>query len=108
MGIVVSCNDGTWVQGLLLAVRQQLPFSITHSIVDGDNCVIWLTLRSSSSHGQKVTVAVCYVPPDSHHSAQLQRRSAQARFVSLTGQLRAAQTQGHVLLAGDFNARVGN
>ena len=55
-----------------------------------------------------MTVAVWYVPPDSYHSTQLQRQSPQVRFAAFTDQLRVAATQGHVLLAGDFNARVGS
>ncbi|DBB09433.1 TPA: hypothetical protein ACH3X3_008001 [Trebouxia sp. C0006] len=50
---------------------------------------------------------VCYIPPDSHHSVQLSQRSAQVRFESLAAHIAQLNLEGHVLLAGDLNARVG-
>ena len=105
---IPASTHGRRGEGLLLAVSRQLPFAVTHTRTDQDSCVIWLSLRSSAAHRQNITIAVCYVPPDSQHSAQLQGRSAQARFTSLTDQLITAAAQGHVLLAGDLNARVGS
>ena len=105
---IPAFTDGKRGEGLLLAIKRQLPYSITHISIDHDNCTIWLDLCSTSDRGRKVMLAVCYIPPDSHHSVQLQRTSAPTRFASWTDQLRLAAAQGHVLLAGDFNARVGN
>ncbi len=94
-------------EGVLLAVRQQLPFSISHSQADHASSTIWLTLKPSQSQQPPLILAVCYIPPDSHHSAQPGRRSAQVRFESLAAQIAQFSSEGHVLLAGDLNARIG-
>ncbi len=95
-------------EGLLLAVRQQLPFSITHYDADQANCVIWLTLRPSHTNQHATTIGVCYVPPETTLASQPDGRSAQLRFQALTERLLVATAQGHAVLAGDFNARVGS
>ena len=51
---------------------------------------------------------MCYVPPETTIAAQTGGRSAQLRFQALTDRLMVANTQGHAMLAGDFNARVGS
>ena len=95
-------------EGLLLAVRRQLPFSVTHWDTDQDYGVSWLTLRPSHTRHHTTTIGVCYTPPESSFSAQQGDRLAQAHFQALTQRLMSATLQGHALLAGDFNARVGN
>ena len=94
-------------EGVLLAVRQQLPFSVSHWQTDEENSTIWLTLKPAQSRQQPLTVGVCYIPPESHRSAQLSRRSAQVRSESLAAHIAQLSSGGHVLLAGDCNARVG-
>ncbi|DBA96046.1 TPA: hypothetical protein ACH3X1_001546 [Trebouxia sp. C0004] len=94
-------------EGVLLAVRQQLPFSISQWQTDQANSTIWLTLRPSHSQQRPLVLGVCYIPPDSHHSVQLSQRSAQVRFESLAARIAQLSSEGHVLLAGDLNARVG-
>ncbi|DBA87910.1 TPA: hypothetical protein ACH3X1_004898 [Trebouxia sp. C0004] len=44
---------------------------------------------------------------NSHHSVQLSQRSAQVSFESLAARIAQLSSEGHVLLAGDLNARVG-
>ena len=51
---------------------------------------------------------MCYVPPETTLASQPDGRSAQLRFQALTGRLPVATAQGHAVLAGDFNARVGS
>ena len=94
-------------EGVLLAVRQQLPFSISHWQTDQANNTIWLTLKPSQSQQRPLVLGVSYIPPDSHHSVQLSHRSAQVRFESLAARIAQLSSEEHVLLAGDFNARVG-
>ena len=94
-------------EGVLLAVRQQLPFSISHWQIDQAKNTIWLTLKPSQSQQRSLVLGVSYIPPDSHHSVQLSRRSARVRFESLAARIAQLSSEGHVLLAGDFNARVG-
>ncbi|DBA77773.1 TPA: hypothetical protein ACH3X1_009233 [Trebouxia sp. C0004] len=43
---------------------------------------------------------------ESHHSVQLSQWSAQVRFESLAARIAQLSSEGHVLLAGDLNARV--
>ena len=51
---------------------------------------------------------MCYVPPETTFASQPDGRSAQLRFQALTERLLVATAQGHAVLAGDFNARVGS
>ena len=89
-------------EGVLLAVKQHLPYSVSHWQTDQANNVIWLTLKSAQSSQLPLTLGVCYIPPQSSMSPQLRRRSAQLRFGSLAAHLADASARGHVLLAGDF------
>ena len=96
-------------EGVLLAVKRTLPYSISHWHVDSTNSTIWLTLKPRQPQQVlPLTLGVYYIPPESHRSPQLARRSAQARFDSKAASLSDATARGHVLLAGDFNARVGS
>ena len=104
---IPASSVGKAGEGILLAVKQRLPFSISHSQLDQPNGVIWLTLKSLQLQQPRLTIGVCYIPPASVRSAQLQRSSAQARFSALAAHMSAASAHSHVLLAGDFNARVG-
>ncbi len=54
------------------------------------------------------TIGVCYVPPETTLASQPDGRPAQLRFQALTERLLVATAQGHAVLAGDFNARVGS
>ena len=79
----------------VLAVRQQLPFSIDCWQTNQANNTIWLTLKPSQSQQRPLVLGVCYIPRDSHHSVQLSPRSAQVRSDVIdsshsTAQLRTA------------------
>ena len=50
-------------EGVLLAVRRQLPFSVSHWQTDQANSTIWLTLKPAQSRQQPLTVGVCKNPP---------------------------------------------
>ncbi len=89
-------------ESVLLAVRQQLPFSISHWQTDQANSTIWLTLRPSQSQQRPLVLGVCYIPPDSHRSVQLNHRSTQIRFESLAAGIAQLSPEGHVLLAGVY------
>jgi len=77
------------------------------------NHVIWVTLKSPSAQLPSITVGVCYVPPvTSHHMAL---SSVTNRFDTLSRHIRAAvaaaaaaATPAHIMVARDFNAKVGN
>lgn len=72
--------------------------------------VIWLTMRPSHPHftPHYHIVGACYIPPEATISVQRDGKSAQERCQALTDGLVTANTQGHALLAGGLNARVGN
>ena len=94
-------------EGLLIAVSNHLPYSATQWKKDTVNHIIWVTLTASSPQLPTLTIGACYIPPAT--SAQLQLSSVSDRFDTLTRHLRAATVaSGHVILAGDFNAKVGN
>ena len=87
---IPASTAGTRSEGLLLAVRRQLPFSITRWDTDQDIGVIRLTLRPSHTRQRTTTIGVCYIPPDSSISAQQGDGSAQVRFQALTQRLTSA------------------
>ena len=105
---IPASSVGKAGEGVLLAVRQSLPYSVSHAYTDQANNTIWLTLKPQHAQQPMLTVGVCYVPPASNRSPQLRRRSAQLRFDSIAEHVSAASAHSQVLLAGDFNARVGS
>ena len=93
-------------EGFLLPVKTDFAV-LDQSLADRwANSTIWLTLKPPQSQQQPLTLEVCYVPSESSRSAQLSSRSAAVRFESLAAHLSDDTASGHVLLAGDFNARV--
>ncbi len=100
-------------EGLIIAVSKQLPYSASQWRKDTINHVIWVTLKSPSPQLPPITIGVCYIPPiTSHHMAF---SSVTNRFDTLTRHIRAAvaaaaaaATPAHIMVAGDFNAKVGN
>ena len=99
-------------EGLILAVSKQLPYSASQWRKDTVNHVIWVTLKSSSAQLPPNTIGVCYIPPITSH--QMALSSVTDRFDTLTRHIRAAvaaaaaATPAHIMVAGDFNAKVGN
>ena len=74
-----------------------IPYSVSHLQADQAHSTIWVTLKSAHTSELPLTLWVCYVPPQSNTSAY-------ARFQHLS----QVSASGHVLLAGDFNSRVGS
>ena len=66
---------------------------------------IWVKLTSTVEVGSALIVAACYLPPAG--SRQFEHLSLDERLASLATRMAAAEAQGAVILAGDFNARVG-
>ena len=69
------------------------------------NGVIFIKLQAAQLQQPPIIVGVCYLPPQG--SPQLQMRDAQSRCSSITDHITSASALGPVVLAGDFNARVG-
>ena len=99
-----ATSNGKAGESILLAVKQHLPYAFKSLQLDRQNGTIWLTLKPTQSQQTPLTLGVCYPHPASFRSAQLRSKSAQARYDSLAAQLSDASADGHVLLAGDFNA----
>ncbi len=100
-------------EGLIIAVSKQLPYSASQWHKDTVNHVIWVTLISPSAQLPPLTIGICYIPPITSH--QMALSSVKDRFDTLTRHIRAAvaaaaaaATPAHVMVAGDFNAKVGN
>ena len=100
-------------EGPIIAVSKQLPYSASQWRKDTVNHVIWVTLKSPSAQLPPITVDLCYVPPITSH--QMALSSVTDRFDTSTRHIRAAvaaaaaaATAAHIMVAGDFNAKVGN
>ena len=88
---------------MLLAIRQQLPVSVSHWQTDQANSTIWLTPQartvSATASNRWGLLHTPRVPP--FCTAQ-----PQSGFESLAAHIAQLSSGGHVLLAGDFNVRV--
>ena len=100
-------------EGLIIAVSKQLPYSASQWRKDTVNHVIWVTLKSPSAQLPPITIGVCHIPPITSH--QMALSSVTDRFDTLTRHIRAtvaaaaaAATPAHIMVARDFNAKVGN
>ena len=71
-----------------------------------DDSSLWVRLCFKKNSHKPLIIAVVYVPPDG--SSNLHVADLDVRFSKLTARVAAAQLEGDVLLAGDFNARVGH
>ena len=69
-----------------------------------DETSLWVKLLFPSGVTPLI-IGTCYVPPAG--SRNLLEDDIDTRFTKLAVHLAAAQSEGHVLLGGDFNARVG-
>ena len=56
-------STGRAGEGTLLAVKEQLPCSVSAHSVDTTNSAIFMTLKSCNAQQAPLTVGVCYVPP---------------------------------------------
>ena len=59
-----------------------------------------------SGHSTPLLIGACYVPPSGSHN--LRDNDVGSRFSTLADKISAATVEGHVLLAGDMNARVAH
>ncbi|DBB05592.1 TPA: hypothetical protein ACH3X1_012536 [Trebouxia sp. C0004] len=91
-------------------LHQHLPnhivYTIPASTVGRRGQLCHLAYVAAITHA--TTIGVCYVPPETTLASQSDGRSTQLRFQALTERLLVAIAQGHAILAGDFNARVGS
>ena len=98
---VPASAEGRAGEGLLLAVRRQLRVSVRDWASDADS--LWVRLAVPGAP-RPLLVGVTYLPPAG--SPQLLHTPLLERFDALEERVIAAAVEGHVFLAGDFNARV--
>ena len=97
-----ASQEGRGGEGLLVAVKQHLAYHVLD--YGSDDSSLWVRLCFTSGR-RPIIFGVVYVPPAG--STSLQAVDLEDRFTKLSARLAAAQLEGDVFLAGDFNARVG-
>jgi hypothetical protein len=89
-------------EGMLIAVRKCVTLSTQKWASDASS--LWVKL-TSIHFPRPLFLGCCYLPPAG--SAKLIDTPLPARFSALQNHITTASVLGDVLLAGDFNARVG-
>ena len=90
---------------MLLGVRTSLGISMQKWAPScGMSGAIWVCLTTPGS-AVRYYIGVCYLPPA--QSPQLKLHSVSRRLAALAREVAHASTLGHVILGGDFNAKVG-
>ena len=89
-----------------MLVHPRLQGSVSLWKLQPEAQAVWVRVRASGiGLGRDVFVACVYIPPAG--SAQLLSHSLSERMGSLKAAVTSAQAHGHVILGGDFNAKVG-
>ena len=95
--------DGLAGEGMLVAVRRSPSYCTQRWASDAST--LWVKVTSTGTAGASLFIGACYLPPEG--SVQLERVSLEERLGALAERMAAAEAQGMVVVAGDFNARVG-
>ena len=88
---------------MLIAVRRSHAYHLQDWT--SDDTSLWVKLIFPSGAAPLI-IGTCYMPPQGSHNLRVE--DAPSRFGGLAAHYLAAQGEGLVLLAGDFNARVGH
>ena len=88
---------------MLIAVRKSQAYHLQDWT--SDDTSLWVKLVFPSGAAPLI-IGTCYMPPQGSHNLRME--DAPSRFGRLAAHFLAAQGEGLVLLAGDFNARVGH
>ena len=102
IAFIPADKDGRAGEGILVAVKRNAAYHVLD--YGSDDSSLWVKV---SFHDQRkpLILGCCYVPPAGSRS--LQHRCLDQRMADITARYTAAQADGNVLIAGDFNARVG-
>ena len=102
IAFIPASKDGRAGEGILVAVKKNAAYHVLD--YGSDDSSLWVKV---SFHDQRkpLILGCCYVPPAGSRS--LQHRCLDQRMADITARYTAAQADGNVLIAGDFNARVG-
>ena len=99
-------NPGAAGEGTCVLVHPRLQGSVSLWKLQPEAQAVWVRVRASGiGLDRDVFVACMYIPPAG--SAQLLSHSLSERMGSLKAAVTSAQAHGHVILGGDFNAKVG-
>ena len=99
-----ASEEGKAGEGIVIAVRKHRDYHAQDWASD-TNTALWVKVQFVGCP-TPLLIASCYVPPAG--SGQLRTLDVITRFTSLSAQVVAARAEGHVILAGDFNARVSS
>jgi len=97
-----ASSQGLAGEGLALAVRKSAQYHVQDW--SSDETSLWVKIRFKS-RSKPLLVGCCYIPPSG--SPNLRQHDLAHRMSKLTTNVASAMLEGDVLLAGDFNARVG-
>ena len=91
--------------GLAVYVRDSIANGVSVWKQDAELSVLWLKFPGATFGLDRfVLLGVVYLPPLGSH--RLQQQSQEQRYAELAADVARAQSLGHVLLCGDFNAHV--
>ena len=102
VALVPAQSPGRAGEGLILAVRKSLNLRVQDWASDATSLCVKLVFPDDHT---PLLVGICYLPPAGSH--QLTAISLADRLAALEADLLSACSAGDVILAGDFNARVG-
>ena len=102
IAFIPASKDGRAGEGILVAVKKNAAYHVLD--YGSDDSSLWVKV---SFHDQRkpLILGCCYIPPAGSHS--LQYKCLHQRMADIVARYTAAQADGNVLIAGDFNARVG-
>jgi exonuclease III len=105
--LMPSTTHGQAGSGIAVLVSSRLAQHTTIEAKDEDVSCLWLRIKATGTHLAKdLMVATCYIPPET--SCQLRRCSLEDRFQRLLQHSSSMSRRAHVLLCGDFNARIAD
>ena len=95
--------------GIICYAKRALAENIRVVKANPEHGRVWLEVKGSNEHSQKL-VHCCFVylpPPRSTYYASGQGRGVDEHWNTIHQEVALFQEQGHIVLAGDFNARCG-
>ena len=104
VAFIPASSDGRAGEGIVVAVQKSCHYQVLDASSE-THTGLWVKLQFRGS-ATPLLLASVYIPPAG--SAQLRAIDPSQRFDNLATQALAACAEGHVLVAGDFNARVGS
>jgi exonuclease III len=86
-------------------VKSRLAQYTCVEVNDPETSWLWLRIKAAATHLSKdLLVAMCYIPPE--RSQQLRQIPLDCRFLHLLQHSASLSQSGHLLVCGDFNARI--